>query len=128
MEYLTIVGFVMVLLIPLLVMFYNFRSESSDTIVSNQINQVGKKMTDTAETIYFLGEPSKTVIKTYIPAKVKSITIGNNELVFNISTRAGTDQMVFFSSVNITGTVSITEGQHNIRIESKGAYVEIADT
>ncbi|PIN70514.1 hypothetical protein COV93_01195 [Candidatus Woesearchaeota archaeon CG11_big_fil_rev_8_21_14_0_20_43_8] len=125
MEYLTIVGFVMVIIIPMLVIFYDFKSEAADTIRSSQVRQVGMKIVDTAETIYFLGEPSSTLLRIYLPDKIQSVEMLGREIVFNISTRVGVDQIVMLSEVNVTGTIPNNAGLHNMRFQSHGTYVDI---
>ena len=127
MEYLVIVGFVMVLIIPMLLIFYTYSDRTEDQIVSNQINKIGNKVSDAAEAMYYLGEPSRTRIKAYFPNKINNITIGNNEIVFTVRTKQGEDEIVIYTPVAIQGSLDFHSGHHNIDIRSRGSYVEITD-
>jgi len=69
-EYLMIIGFVTIITIPLVFLFYKYTAESSDEIITYQINQIANKIVDAAETVYFLGKPSQTTIKVNIPNQI----------------------------------------------------------
>ena len=127
MEYLIIVGFVAVILIPMVIVFYTYADNTEDAIVSNQINKISLKIADNAEAMYYLGEPSKTKIKAYFPKNIEDITIANNEVVFTVKTKSGSDEVVVYTPINITGSLDIHSGLHNILIEAKTSYVEISD-
>ncbi len=127
MEYLVIVGFVTVLVIPMLLIFYTYSDRTEDQIASNQINKIGNKIADNAEAMYYLGEPSRTKIKAYFPKKINNITIGNNEIVFYMRTKEGEDQTVIYTPIPIQGSLDPHSGYHNIEIRSRGSYVEITD-
>lgn len=127
MEYLIIVSFVVVLIIPMLVMFNKYSDETEDNIITSQANQIGRKIVDAAESVYYLGKPSKNTLKFSFPKDISNITIGNNELVFFMKTKVGVDEVVIYSPVNITGALSVNRGIHYVVIESKGDYVNIID-
>ena len=91
------------------------------------MQKISKKIVDAAESTYYLGEPSKTSLKTYFPNKIQNITIGNRELVFFIKTKNGLDEIVILSQVDINGTLSVSSGIHHIDVESKGSYVLISE-
>ena len=59
-EYLMIMGFVTVITIPLIIIYFTFTQESGDEIKSTQILQISKKIIDAAESVYYLGEPSQS--------------------------------------------------------------------
>ena len=82
MEYLIIIGFVAIITIPLVIIFQTHSKETTAEIISSQVYQISKKMADGAETVYYLGEPSKLTIKAYLPAGISSVSIGSNEIVF----------------------------------------------
>ena len=84
-------------------------------------------MFDGAETVYYLGEPSKLTIKTYFPEGINSITLGGNEIVFNVKRGGTSDEIVVYTPINISGNISNTMGVHYINIESKGGYVWVSD-
>jgi hypothetical protein len=126
MEYLIILGFVAIITIPLAIIFHTHSKETTAEITSAQIYQISKRISDGAETVFYLGEPSKLTIKTYFPRNVNSILIGSNEIVFNVKAGERTDEIVVYTPINVSGNISTYEGVHYITIESKGGYVWIS--
>jgi hypothetical protein len=127
MEYLMIVGFISVILIPMMIIFYTYTGNTEDEIISNQIHKIGLKIGDTAQSMYYLGEPSRTQIKAHFPRNINNITISSNEIVFFVNTKNGVDEVVIYSPIALQGGLNPHSGYHNINIRSRGTYVEIAD-
>ena len=127
MEYITIVGFVFVLLIPMLLIYYDYRGDTVDAIDSNHAYKIAKSIADQSETIFYLGEPSRTILKLNFPGRINNISIENYEIVFTMRTTNGHDDILIPTSVNVTGSLSTSVGVHNVVIESKGDHVEISD-
>ncbi len=126
MEYVIVIGFVMLITIPLILIFYEHTRATSDQVITNQVDQIARKIIDNSETIYYIGEPSRTSIKVYMPENVENVTIGNNEINFRVKTNVGITDISYVSSVNISGSIAITKGIHYINIESKGDYVWVS--
>ncbi len=127
MEYLIIVGFVAIITLPLVIIFQSHSKETTEDITSTQIYHISKRIADGAETVYYLGEPSKLTIKTYFPAGVNSISLGGNEIVFRVKRGGKEDEIVVYTPVNITGNLSSSQGVHYITIESRGDHVWVSD-
>ena len=127
MEYLIIVGFVAVMIIPMMLIFYTYAGQTEDKIVSNQVQKISLKISDSAESMYYLGEPSRTQIRAFFPKNIREITIGNNEVVFIIQTKVGVDHVVVYTPVPVQGSLDTHSGYHNIKVRSRGSYVEITD-
>jgi uncharacterized protein (UPF0333 family) len=127
MEYLVIVGFVVVIVIPMILIFYTYADRTEDEIISNQIQKIGLKIGDSAEAMYYLGEPSRTRVRAYFPKNINNVTIGNNEITFIIHTKEGDDHIVVYTTVPVQGSLDTHAGYHNINVRSKGSYVEITD-
>lgn len=125
MEYMTIVLFITVTLIPLVLLYHSQYEGTNEQIRSNQADQIARKIVDTAESVYYLGENSKTSIKVYMPTGVENITVSGREIVFTVRTRYGPDEVVRVSNVDITGSIPSEMGIKTITVESKGSYVEI---
>jgi uncharacterized protein (UPF0333 family) len=128
MEYMILVGFLVVITIPLILVYNAQYKGTSMQIVTNQADQIGQKIADTAESIYYLGQPSKTTIKVYMPQQIESITIANNEIIFNIDTGKGMGEIVKMCSVPVNGSIQSTAGMHYITVQSAGSYVNISST
>lgn len=126
MEYMILVGFLMVITIPLILVYNTQYRGTSQQIISNQASQIGQKIVDAAESIYYLGQPSKTTLKIYMPEKIENISVGNYEITFFILARGGLSEVVKLSDVPINGTLPSTAGMHYITIQSVGSYVNIS--
>lgn len=125
MEYILMIGFILALLIPLILLFYNQRADTALQVRSQQLRAVGEKIVDQAESVYYLGEPSRIQFRIQLPDNVVNVTIVNKALVFKLSTEAGVSDIVIPSVVNITGAVPLTSGIHHISVENRGGYVNI---
>ena len=127
-EYMLIIGFVTVITIPLIIIYQTFNEDSNTEINSAQVEQVAKKVVDTAESMYYLGEPSQTSIRVNIPNGVKAGRIGNNEIVFNLTVGSGTAEIVRSSPVNITGSLPSEKGTYTLTIKAYSGNVTVSYT
>ena len=126
MEYLTIVGFMLVMVLPMMLIFYQYQESTNTQVISNQVYQIAQNIVDSSEAVYYLGYPSRKTIKVYFPKNIRGVSIQQKTLVFNISTANGIDQIVVMSAVPISGSLPSTSGVHKIIIKSEGDYVEIS--
>jgi uncharacterized protein (UPF0333 family) len=127
-EYLVIIGFVTVITIPLIIIYHNFTQESSEEISSSQINQISKKIVDSAESVYYLGEPSQTTLRVNIPENIVLVNFSSaKELVFRIKTSRGKENdIVQSSSVNISGNLPTQKGSYLITVKAMSNYVNLS--
>lgn len=128
MEYIIIISFILVVTVPLLYISYTHSQDINELISTNQVDKISKKIVDSAESVYYLGAPSKTTIKVYMPKNIEQILIGNNEIVFRMHTKSGTDEIVRYSTVNISGNLKTSQGLRRIEIQSFGNHVNITDS
>lgn len=138
LEYLMIIGITFAIMVPTVYLFFSYSRDSNLQITDATISSMGNEIISNAESIYYSGENSKTVLELTMPGNINNVVIvSNKELVFNLTTQIGDIETVFFSKVNITGS-SCTgnicdlsfiadEGLQRIRIESinKGKQVLI---
>lgn len=138
LEYLLVVALTLAIIVPTTYLFYSYSKESSQEITDAQITKLGKSIVDAAESIFYSGQGSKTVLELNVPANIYSVLIiDGRELVLNITTNFGTSEIVFFSSVNITTTSSncnantcrlpelVTPGTQKVKIEAISNSVKI---
>ena len=103
LEYLLVVALTFAIIIPTTYLFYNYSKESSQQITDAQITKLGKSIVDSAETMFYSGQGSKTTLELNVPDNIASaVIIDGREIVFNVTTTFGVSEIVFFSSVNIT--------------------------
>lgn len=126
MEYLTIVSFVAIITIPLMIIYYTYANTTADEINMNQLLQITRKIADTADSVYYLGKPSETTIKVYMPNNVEAVNITSNSIAFTIETVAGLSDIVSSTNVNVSGTVPVSQGIHYINIKAMDYYVNIS--
>ena len=105
LEYLLIVALTFAIIIPTTYLFYSYSKESSQEINDAQVTKLGRTLIDTSESIFYSGQGSKTVLQLNVPDNVAGAAIiDGRELIINITTSFGTNEIIFFSSVNITTT------------------------
>jgi uncharacterized protein (UPF0333 family) len=127
MEYVMLVGFTFLIIIPLIIIGFIYSSESEGQIITGQISQVTKTIVDSAEEVYYYGEPAKTEIDIYVPKNIESVQITGNTILFKVQTVNGITDVAYSSSVPINGSLPATEGIKHIKIEAKGSYVWIGE-
>ena len=102
LEYLMIIALVLGIIVPTAYLLFRTTSESNAQILYSQINQIGNKIIDTAETVFFSGEGAKIVLDINMPEGITNAEIlANRELVFDIVSELGATEAVFFSSTTI---------------------------
>lgn len=103
LEYLLVVALTFAIIVPATYLFYNYSKESTEGLVDAQVTQLGTSIVDAAESIFYSGKGSKTVLELNVPNNIESaLIVDGRELIFNITTGFGVSEIVFFSSVNIT--------------------------
>ena len=103
LEYLLVVAITFIIILPATYLFYGYSKESSYEITDAQITKIGRTIVDSAESIFYSGQDSKTVLELNIPDNVDSAQIiDGREIVFTVTTSFGVSEIVFFSSVNLT--------------------------
>ena|SRR3989338_7228906 len=123
-EYMVIIGFVTIITIPLIIIYYTFTQESNDEITSSQISQISKKIVDVAESVYYIGEPSQTTLRINMPDNVILADLSSGkEVVFRIRSGAGEADIVQTTSVNISGSLPINKGTYLVTIKAMPDYV-----
>ena len=105
LEYLLVVALTFAIIVPTTYLIYNYSKESSQQIIDTQITKLGRSIVDTANTIYYSGQGSKSTLELNMPDNIASAEIiDGRELVFNLTTTFGVSEIVFFSAVNMTTT------------------------
>ncbi len=125
-EYMIIVGFVTVAIISILGFAYFYSNQIKDQIKANQLESFATQLINSAESVFFSGEPSKTTISLYLPEGVESIVIAPDSIVITTQTSSGKDIQAFRSKVPISGTITSTGGIKKLSIEAQASDVLIS--
>lgn len=124
-EYMFIMGFAALMTIPLLVIYYTYSGDTTDSVAANQALQIARKIVDSSESVYYLGKPSQTTLKLNFPDRIASTNLSNREVVFKIKTQTGVAEIVQTSSVNMSGALPTSLGIHTLTIKAEDGYVQI---
>lgn len=83
-EHMMVVGFSILIIIPVIYMFYTYSSSQTEDLMVQRINDLGNEVIDNAESIYYMGPPAKITIKENFPEKLRSVEVSSNnkELIF----------------------------------------------
>ena len=125
-EYLLVIGFVTILTIPLILIYHSQIQNTDLQVNSQQILQVARQVSGTAEEVFFLGEPSQTEIKVNIPSNIDSVTISGTDINFKLKTTEGLSDINHISSVNLTGTLPTSPGTYTIKIKAQDDKVSLS--
>ena len=126
-EFLMVVGFLLVILIPLIIIGFIYPQQGEAQITTGQVTGMAISIADAAEEVYYVGEPAKTTLKIYIPKNVKTIDISGDSIIFKVQTIHGLTDIVQTLPFNATGNLTPTEGIKYIKVESRGDYVWISE-
>lgn len=124
-EYMMVMGFAALMTLPLLLIYYTYSSESSDSVATSQALQIARKIVDASESVYFLGKPSQTTLKLNFPDRIDSINLLNREVVIKVKTKSGITDVVQVSSVNMSGSLPTSQGIHIITVKAEDGYVQV---
>ena len=124
-EYMLVMGFAALMTVPLLLIYYAYSANSSDTVTTGQAMQIARKIVDASESVYYLGKPSQTTLKLNFPDKIQSISLSNKEAVFKVKTINGVTDIVQVSAVNMSGNLPTSQGIHIITVQAVDNYVQI---
>ena len=127
-EFLVIFGVVFLMMIPLIIIFFDQTGFVQDAVAESQIRTIAVRIVDKAETVYYTGGSSKTTLRAYLPEGVESFNVTSRAILANYMTKKGILHTIeAVSLVNITGNLSAKPGIHNIEIESAGGVVLIRE-
>lgn len=127
LEYVAIVGFTVVLLIFIFIISLSYSRETQDSIALSQVDRIAKNIVDNAESVYYMGSPSRITIKSNIPNRVETISISAKEITFTVRTQNGRTDIHYASAVNLSGSISLSEGLKYIVLEAKEGYVWVTN-
>ena len=124
-EYMLVMGFAALMTLPLLIIYYTYSSDTSDSVTTGQALQIARQIVDSSESVYYLGKPSQTTLKFNFPDNIQSTNLSNKEVVFKVKTNNGVTDIVQVSAVNMSGSLPTTQGIHIITVTAQDGYVQI---
>ena len=103
-EHMLVVAFGILIMIPIIYFFYSYSVRQVDEVAMTQLNRMGNDIINNAESVYYMGKPSRITLDSNMPGDVRNITImGNKELVFKVTYKDTLSDVAFSSNVPIVG-------------------------
>lgn len=128
LEYLMIMGFAMLLIVPIIAVYYTQTTQLSEETTSASIQRAATQIVETADSVYFLGEPSSRTITVDIPQNVASVAVNGTLLSFTVLSSHKPYEQNAWSVANMTGTFGLTPGPHLLVISATGnGWVNITE-
>lgn len=124
-EYMIITGFITLAISTILVAAYFYVGLSKDSIRMNQIETLATKIINSAESVFYAGQPSQTTITIYIPSGINSIELKDYDLIITASTSSGTMKRAFTSRVKLEGNINAGQGSKKLVIKALSDKVSI---
>lgn len=125
-EYVTIMGFVVFILVTTISISYLYSSSVSDRIKTNQQVNCVNKIISATESIYYAGYPSKATINCYFPDNLNNLSIVDDSFQVESHISTGLIKNSFASNVPINGSINYAPGLRSIIITAYNDKVEIS--
>lgn len=130
MEYLMVVGLVFVIIVPMVYVFYSYSIEMSEQVVVSKVEKIAGDIVNSAEEVFYLGEPSKTTVKFDMPPSVIDAYISpdKRELVFKVGDMYKFKEVVTYSNVNIMSYLvppDLVAGKRSVRVEAMADHAVV---
>lgn len=85
MEYLLVVGFSLVIVIPVIGLLYQEYDQNRTDVRVEHLTELAREIVFQAEKVYYQGAPSRVVIETYIPPGTSRFEIKPCSVEFDLS-------------------------------------------
>ena len=125
-EYLMIIGFVVVLLLPGIYLYIQYSQESKDSIVNAKVDAITNEIISAAEQVYSYGEGSQTSVVVDFPEDIVAINFQEKEIVFTVVNSKGSQsEIAKVANINLEGKITIIPGTKKINVKSLGSSVSV---
>jgi len=113
-EYILVIAIVFLIFVPATYIFMKNIGEKQCELGDSQLYKAGHQIVNTAEEVFYQGEPAKVTMYSDFPDGITNITIVHNwsqqppvnELIFTYYCQGSRSEQPFKSSVNIEGNFS----------------------
>ena len=134
-EYLLIVGFALVIIIPVVYYSYSSFSDSQQEIAEAAVNKIGYDIVNTAKNVYFLGQDSRVTVDMTFPDGIQNFdtrvdTLADPDQYF-LFIQIHDSEILFPSAVELRGSFipeNYAPGLKHVKLQSYGTYVEVSIT
>lgn len=130
MELLILMGFLTFVIIGILGVGYFYSNTINDRIKANQVSNFAKKITATSESVFYAGEPSKSLVSVHLPENVKEIEIEDDTIIITYNLATGENKIAFQSKVPIiedpSARITTSSGIKNIEVVANQTHAIIS--
>ena len=125
-EYLMVVGFVIVILIPGIYLYIRYSAESQDSIVNAKVDAISNEISKAADQVYSYGDGSQTSLSVDLPENVVSISFQGREIIFTVvNSKGAQSEIVKVANVDLIGNITLVPGTKKITVKSLGNAVSV---
>ncbi len=123
-EYLLVVGFALMIILPVTYYGYVAFQQSKTEVDLASIDKIGFEITNNARTVYNLGEHTRFTLQLNFPEGIENISIVGppSEPEYYLEIDAYGSELLFYSPVLLSATFTeqnLNPGLKNVRLESK---------
>ena len=123
-ELLIIMGFMLLLLLPLLLYSYGRVSITNEDIAAQKAVAAASRLAHLSDSVGYLGGAAAIVEEVEMPPNLKSVKVSGHDIIILVDSSAGTKQIVKTSAFNLnsSGLENITHaGTYFIQISALSA-------
>ena len=124
-EYMILIGFVLMILIPFTLYSYDLSLRYSEEKAIRDARDSVEKLGQLSDWICSQGPPAKVVTQIYIPNRIETIEIHDRIINFKLRVSSGVSDVYYITTCNVSGTLPLTEGYINAELEARGDGVVI---
>ncbi len=134
-EYLVILGVILVIMVPAGFLLFERARQTTDQISSSQVIRIGNDLVNSIIAVYSLGKNSWTTLEVNFPENTQAFYVnGDNEIVAEFDTNKGRSEAIFFTDIplqtpfngNITN--EFHSGTFKIKIVSQGDSIFLLES
>ena len=125
-ELLVVVGFILLLFIPLMFVMYLKLGDVNNDLSLLQMHFSAARIAYLINAIGYMGEGSAIITEIYVPENIKRVGFNPNEVVFTANVRGADNDVVQPTSFRISSSGGIARpGRYRIEIINTGAGVSV---
>jgi predicted permease len=123
-EILIIIGFFLLILIPLIFYAFSRKNLAEDDLATQKAEIAAQRLASSINSIGYLGGGSAIIQEIELPESFKQINVNGKDVVIKINSAIGEKQIVRSTFFNLSGDLSnITKGgRYRIEISSEGNF------
>jgi len=125
LEYLVIISFGLMVLIPLAIYLRGSASNYSNDVNLILASQSLEKLGQAIDWVNLQGEPAKIKVKILIPNQVENISFLGRVMVWKVRTPAGVSDLYYVATANLTGSLPTLPGIYEVMVEAEEGGVRV---